>query len=69
MLGIKRREFLELLYVKGVPYFDLNEEEIESEWVAVEQLGKELNALSRSGFRVGRQTYHAALLKAGELEE
>lgn len=42
MLGISRGEFLQLLYDKGVSYFDLDENELEAEWAAVERLGQGL---------------------------
>ena len=38
MLGITRQEFLQLLYDKGLPYFDFSLEELDKELEAVEKL-------------------------------
>lgn len=38
MLRISRREFLDILYRKGLPYFDFDEEELEKEFTAFEEL-------------------------------
>lgn len=42
MLGITRRKFMELLYEKGLPYFDLTEKALEREFASVEELRQTL---------------------------
>lgn len=44
MLAISKRDFLQLLYDKGVPYFDLTEEELQREFSSVDRLEQELAA-------------------------
>lgn len=38
MLGISRQEFLQLLYEKGLPYFDFSSEELKVEFGAIDEL-------------------------------
>jgi predicted HTH domain antitoxin len=38
LLGITRREFLELLHREGVAYFDYSEEELQAEFASVREL-------------------------------
>lgn len=42
MLAINKRGFLQLLYDKGVPYFDLTEKELQREFTSVDRLKCEL---------------------------
>ncbi|MBI3988868.1 MAG: UPF0175 family protein [candidate division NC10 bacterium] len=42
LLGMTRRDFLELLYRRGVPYFRYSPQQFRQELEAVEQLGEEL---------------------------
>lgn len=38
LLGMTRREFLELLHQEGVAYFDYSEEELQTEFASVREL-------------------------------
>jgi predicted HTH domain antitoxin len=42
MLGISRQEFLQLLYDKGLPYFEFSREELKEEFEAINELNEKL---------------------------
>ena len=49
LLGITRRDFLELLYRKGVPYFLYSPQQFQRELKAGEQVGEELGKREKAG--------------------
>jgi predicted HTH domain antitoxin len=46
LLGMTKREFIDLLAQKGIPYFDYSEQDLEEEWQAVNAWKQEQTAAS-----------------------